>query len=136
MLQLLYSLPMLTMIKVYYAGARIGYGNGRIEIRVRSPEANKTSVKLLMGGCNQGERLFPILYRLQEKNAVIYNEKDKTVNRHNVSEIPTGRIGLFHENTITQYDDFEAEGPKVKGLPVQPLGKLAVTWTGLKSTRD
>ena len=63
---------------------------------------------------------------------VIYDEKDKEVNRHSFSKMPIGRIGLAHENTITQYDDFEAEGPKVKGLSVQPLRKLAVTWARIK----
>jgi len=63
---------------------------------------------------------------------VIYGEKGKEVNRHSFGKMPIGRVGLAHENTITQYDDFEAEGPKVKGLSVQPLRKLAVTWARIK----
>ena len=63
---------------------------------------------------------------------ISYDEKDKEVNRHSFGKMPVGRIGLGHENTITQYDDFEVEGPDVKGLSVKPAGKLATTWAKIK----
>ena len=121
--------------EVYYAGARIGRGNWTIE-KSALAGGEQNFGEVADGRVKAGGVIIPYTVSIEGKDVVIYDEKDKEVNRHSFGKMPIGRIGLAHENTITQYDDFEVEGPKVKGLSVQPLGKLAVTWAGLKSTRD
>jgi|TARA_B100000809_G_scaffold233715_1_gene250632 hypothetical protein len=116
--------------EVYYAGARIGRGNWTIEkSALAGGEQNFGEVA---DGRVNGGVIIPYTVSIEGKDVVIYDEKDKEVNRHSFGKMPIGRIGLAHENTITQYNDFEVEGPKVKGLSVQPLGKLAVTWARIK----
>ena len=121
--------------EVYYAGARIGRGNWTIE-KSALAGGEQNFGEVADGRVKAGGVIIPYTVSIEGKDVVIYDEKDKEVNRHSFGKMPIGRIGLAHENTITQHDDFEVEGPKVKGLSVQPLGKLAVTWAGLKSTRD
>ena len=116
--------------EVYYAGARIGRGNWTIEkSALAGGEQNFGEVA---DGRVKAGVIIPYTVSIEGKDVVIYDEKDKEVNRHSFGKMPIGRIGLAHENTITQYNDFEVEGPKVKGLSVQPLGKLAVTWARIK----
>ena len=117
--------------EVYYAGARIGRGNWTIE-KSALAGGEQNFGEVADGRVKAGGVIIPYTVSIEGKDVVIYDEKDKEVNRHSFGKMPIGRIGLAHENTITQYDDFEAEGPKVKGLPVQPLGKLAVTWARIK----
>ena len=117
--------------EVYYAGARIGRGNWTIE-KSALAGGEQNFGEVADGRVKAGGVIIPYTVSIEGKDVVIYDEKDKEVNRHSFSKMPIGRIGLAHENTITQYNDFEVEGPKVKGLSVQPLGKLAVTWARIK----
>ena len=117
--------------EVYYAGARIGRGNWTIE-KSALAGGEQNFGEVADGRVKAGGVIIPYTVSIEGKDVVIYDEKDKEVNRHSFGKMPIGRIGLAHENTITQYDDFEVEGPKVKGLSVQPLGKLAVTWARIK----
>ena len=116
---------------MYYAGARIGRGNWTIE-KSALAGGEQNFGEVADGRVKAGGVIIPYTVSIEGKDVVIYDEKDKEVNRHSFGKMPIGRIGLAHENTITQYDDFEVEGPKVKGLSVQPLGKLAVTWARIK----
>ena len=117
--------------EVYYAGARIGRGNWTIE-KSALAGGEQNFGQVADGRIQAGGVIIPYTVSIEGKDVVIYDEKDKEVNRHSFGKMPIGRIGLAHENTITQYDDFEAEGPKVKGLSVQPVRKLAVTWARIK----
>ena len=117
--------------EVYYAGARIGRGNWTIE-KSALAGGEQNFGEVADGRVKAGGVIIPYTVSIEGKDVVIYDEKDKEVNRHSFGKMPIGRIGLAHENTITQYNDFEVEGPKVKGLSVQPLGKLAVTWARIK----
>ena len=117
--------------EVYYAGAKIGRGNWTIE-KSALAGGEQNFGEVADGRVKAGGVIIPYTVSIEGKDVVIYDEKDKEVNRHSFGKMPIGRIGLAHENTITQYNDFEVEGPKVKGLSVQPLGKLAVTWARIK----
>ena len=117
--------------EVYYAGARIGRGNWTIE-KSALAGGEQNFGEIADGRVKAGGVIILYTVSIEGKDVVIYGEKGKEVNRHSFGKMPIARIGLAHENTNTQYDDFEAEGPKVKGLSVQPLGKLTATWARIK----
>ena len=117
--------------EVYYAGARIGRGNWTIE-KSALAGGEQNFGEVADGRISAGGTIIPYTVSIEGDDVVIYDEKDKEVNRHTFAEMPVGRIGLAHENTITQYDDFEVEGPDVTGLSVEPTGKLATTWARIK----
>ena len=117
--------------EVYYAGARIGRSNWTIE-KSALAGGEQNFGEVADGRISAGGTLIPYTVAIEGDDVVIYDEKDKEVNRHSFGKMPVGRIGLAHENTITQYDDFEVEGPDVKGLSVKPAGKLATTWAKIK----
>lgn len=52
------------------------------------------------------------------------------------SLLSSGRVGLFTQNSMTEFDDFSISGPEVAdggpGFPVEPEGKLATTWSEIK----
>jgi len=50
----------------------------------------------------------------------IYDKRGKGVNRRNFGKMPVSRVSFSRENTITRYDDFEADGIDIKGLSVHP----------------
>jgi len=115
--------------EVYYAGARIGRSNWTIEkSALAGGEQNFGEVR----DVRISARGTPYTVAIEGNDVVIYDENDKEVNRHTFGEMPIGRIGLAHENAITQYDDFEVESPAVKSLSVEPTGKLATTWAQIK----
>jgi hypothetical protein len=45
----------------------------------------------------------------------------------------TGLIGIRTWNAIMAVDDFDISGPGIPATAVEPLGKIAITWSKVKS---
>ncbi len=47
-----------------------------------------------------------------------------------------GRVGLFMQNSMAEFDDFKVTGPEIlnggPGYPVDPKDRLSVTWGKIK----
>lgn len=52
------------------------------------------------------------------------------------SLLPSGRVGLLTQNSMTEFDDFSITGPEIPdggpGFPVEPKDRLATTWSKIK----
>lgn len=51
-------------------------------------------------------------------------------------DLNSGRVGLFTQNSMTEFDDFSVTGPEITdggpGFSVEPKYKLATTWGNIK----
>jgi len=48
-------------------------------------------------------------------------------------EYEQGRVGAWAWNTAVLFDDFSISGPGIPEAPVQPKGKMALTWGDVKA---
>lgn len=50
--------------------------------------------------------------------------------------LPSGQVGLFSQNSMTEFDDFSVTGPEIPdggpGFPVVAKDRLATTWSRIK----
>ena len=50
-----------------------------------------------------------------------------------IRAMPVGRIGIANENAHTRFRKFKISGPGIRPRPVEPGGKLAMIWGGIKA---